>query len=178
MSVSVLFLIKAWLIGIIIAAPVGPIGILCIRKTLEFGFWGTFSVALGAAFADGIYGTIAAMGLSAISQFLLEKTMIIKIFGGVFLLLLAYKELRSSPFSRSVTAKNGASLQLTFEVFLLTLSNPITILAFIGVFASLTECPTNIIESASMVLGVILGSMTWWFILGYIITKITRRMAL
>lgn len=170
------YLIKSWMIGIAIAAPVGPIGMLCIRKTLELGFIGAVLVGLGAALADSVYGLVAALGLSAISHFLLAKAVMIKIIGGVFLLYLAYKEVKNLPRSKSTAIKSRASFALFAEVFFLTVTNPVTILSFIGIFASITGEPTSSIESSSMVLGIFLGSMTWWLILGGIITKIKHQL--
>ena len=89
------YFLKAWLIGISVAAPVGPIGMLCIRKTLEFGFMGAIAVGLAAALADSVYGLIAALSLTAILHFLLINIVIIKILDGIFLLYLAYIELKS-----------------------------------------------------------------------------------
>lgn len=170
------FFLKACFIGLAIAAPVGPIGMLCIRKTLEFGFLGTISVGLGAALADGAYGAIAALGLSAISQFLLAKMALIKIIGGLFLVLLAYKEFKSNPFIKSIATTNVASFKLVIEVFFLTLSNPMTILAFIGVFASLNATPTNNFEAINMILGIIVGSIFWWLVLGFAVIKIKHKL--
>jgi putative LysE/RhtB family amino acid efflux pump len=158
-------------LGVAVAAPVGPIGMLCIRKTLARGLAGAVSVGLGAALADSIYGIIAATGLTAISHFLLEKAITIKIFGGLFLLYLAYKEMRSELSLKTATTHSKDLRRLTLEVFLLTLSNPMTILSFIALFASMSSGPVTIAESLAMVLGVFLGSIAWWLILGCIILK-------
>lgn len=174
---SILFcLIKAWLIGVAIAAPVGPIGMLCIRKTLELGVKGALLVGLGAALADGCYGVIAALGLSAISHFLLQKVLVIKIIGGVFLLYLAHKEIKSTNSSTKGLLKNKTNLQLVSTIFFLTLTNPMTILSFIGIFASISGGPTTTMESLSMVLGIFLGSMSWWLILGGVVVKIKHKL--
>jgi putative LysE/RhtB family amino acid efflux pump len=171
-----LYLIKAWMIGIAVAAPVGPIGMLCIRKTLELGFKGAILVGLGAALADSCYGLIAALGLSGLSHFLLEKVVIIKIIGGLFLFYLAYKEIKSITPSVSKLVKSKSSIKIVIEIFFLTLTNPMTILSFIGIFASISGGAITSIESLSMVLGVFLGSMTWWVILGSIIVKIKHKL--
>lgn len=171
------FLIKSWMIGIAIAAPVGPIGMLCIRKTLELGFVGAVAVGLGAATADIIYGIIAATGLTAVSHFLLEKVVFIKILGGAFLLYLAYKEIKSKPSTTETNiGKNKKLYQLTSKVFFLTLTNPMTILSFIGIFASMSGDIITTSESVAMVIGLFLGSMTWWLILGSIVIKIKHRL--
>ncbi len=175
MSILLCF-IKAWMIGIAIAAPVGPIGMLCIRKTLELGLIGALAVGLGAAIADSIYGVIAVTGLTALSHFLLEKTVAIKIVGGLFLGYLAYKEMKSETSPKIASAKSHSVSRLIVEIFFLTLTNPMTILSFIGIFASIGGGPTGIIESLAMVLGIFLGSMTWWLILGGVILKIKHKL--
>ncbi len=170
-------LLKTWLIGIAIAAPIGPIGMLCIRKTLEFGLRGTIAVGFGAALVDGLYSIIASTGLSAISCFLLKKIIYIKIMGGFFLLYLAFNELRILSISSQTIKNNTRELvKLTGEVFLLTLTNPMTILSFISLFASIIDNKINIVDSRWLVLGIFLGSMTWWLILGLFICKVKHKL--
>lgn len=170
-------LLKAWIIGIAIAAPVGPIGMLCIRKTLELGVKGALAVGFGAALADGTYGLIAATGLDLFSDFLLERATLIRIFGGIFLLYLAYTEI-TSPLSQD--PEQAGQIQqlgkLSSKVFILTLSNPMTILTFVGIFAILGGASITLTQSFVMVLGIFLGSMTWWLILASFILKIKHKL--
>lgn len=171
-----LYFLKAWTIGIAIAAPVGPIGMLCIKKALEIGLKGALLVGLGAALADGTYGIIAGVGLSAVSHTLLHNTHIIKFVGGVLLLYLAYKEARSVGSGNVVRIKDKYWFMQVGEVFLLTIANPMTILSFIGIFASISNGPASISETIIMVIGIFIGSMTWWCILGYVIVKIKHKL--
>ena len=164
------------MVGVAIAAPVGPIGMLCIRKTLELGFLGTIAVGLGAALADSIFGFIAGLGLTAISHFLLEKVAVIKIIGGIFLFYLAYKEVRSEPISSKISIQHKTLSKVAVEIFLLTLTNPMTILCFIGIFSTIGGGGNSIVELSTIVLGVFLGSMTWWLVLGFIIVKIKHKL--
>jgi putative LysE/RhtB family amino acid efflux pump len=175
---SILFyLLKSWLIGITIAAPVGPIGMICIRKTLELGLLGAVSVGLGAAIADSVYGIIAATGFTAVSRFLLNKVDLVRGLGGAFLLYLAYKEIRNPPGEAPKGfSKNKHFERLTSEVFFLTLTNPMIILSFIGIFASIDGGNATILESLVMVLGIFLGSMTWWIVLGTSILKLKHKL--
>ena len=166
-----LYVLKAWMIGIAIAAPVGPIGMLCIRKTLEIGLMGAMSVGLGAALADSLYGFIAGAGLTVISSFLIQEVFYIKTIGGVFLIYLAYQELKSSANPQAVVPDKKGFLQLAFEVFLLTLTNPMTIFSFIGIFATIGGEDITLEKSAWMVMGIFLGSMSWWLILGTMVVK-------
>lgn len=174
---TLIHLMEAWMIGIAIAAPVGPIGMLCIRKTLEIGLVGAIAVGLGAALADSAYGLVAALGLTAVSHFLLAKAVYIKLIGGFFLLYLAYKELKVKPSPTGVTVGKSKNMsRLTGEVFFLTLTNPATILSFIGIFASIGGGATSTTEMFLLVLGIFLGSMTWWLFLGTLIVKIKHKL--
>ena len=170
------YLLKAWLIGIAIAAPVGPIGLLCIKKTLEHGIKGALLVGLGAAVADSAYGLIAALGLSAISHFMIASGTYLKLLGGVFLLYLAYRETKSSPAKEEAYVSGKSWMLLVGEVFFLTITNPLTILSFVGIFASIGTGSSSTLESVAMVVGIFLGSMTWWCILGVTITKIKHKL--
>jgi putative LysE/RhtB family amino acid efflux pump len=172
-----LSLIQAIVIGFAIAAPVGPIGMLCIRKTLERGMLGTVAVGIGAALADSLYGIIAATGLGTISHFLLGHSNIIKFIGGAFLIYLAYREISVAPVSKDLTIKSNKDLlPLIWEVFFLTLTNPMTILSFVGIFASIGGGSDSISNSFAIVLGIFIGSMLWWLILGWAITKIKHKL--
>jgi putative LysE/RhtB family amino acid efflux pump len=173
---TMIYLMEAWIIGIAIAAPVGPIGMLCIRKTLETGLVGALAVGLGAALADSVYGLIAATGLTAVSHFLLAKAVYIKLIGGAFLLYLAYTEIVVKPSSSPAKVGNKKTGRLVTEVFFLTLTNPATILSFIGIFASIGGGATTGTQMAIMVIGIFLGSMTWWLILGTLIISIKHKL--
>lgn len=179
---SILFCFtKAWLIGFAIAAPIGPIGMLCIKKTLEFGFAGTIGVAIGASCADSIYGTIAALGLSSISNFLINQILWIKIIGGILLLYLAYYELKKNCIilnnNKNYTECNIVTRKLPITVFFLTLTNPMTILTFIGIFSSLTIKQLTFVESIMTIIGIFSGTMSWWLTLGCIIINLQKRIS-
>jgi putative LysE/RhtB family amino acid efflux pump len=171
-----LYLLKAWVIGIAVAAPVGPIGMLCIKKTLDLGIRGGLLVGLGAALADSTYGLIAALGLSAISHILLDKAHIIQLLGGLFLLYLAYKEAKSEMPNKGTHVTTKHAIKLVSKVFLLTITNPMTILSFIAIFASIGGETASAVESVAMVVGIFLGSMTWWCILGSVIVKLHHKL--
>lgn len=161
------FFLKGLLIGLSIAAPVGPIGVLCIRRTLAHGRMVGLVSGLGAATADGIYGLIAGFGLTVITNFLIGQHFWIQLIGGCFLCYLGIKILISkASFSQSETQKKnivGAFLSVLF----LTLTNPMTILSFIAIFAGLgiSSSGSSIISSVVLVLGVFCGSTLWWIIL-------------
>lgn len=162
-------LLQGTTIGFCIAAPVGPIGLLCIRRSMTEGRVAGFVSGLGAAAADGMYGILAVSGLSAVTHLLLTHRNWIQTAGGIFLLYLGGSILLSKPPSRkdSTTAVR-ISLPAAFtSTFLLTLSNPATILSFIGIFAGLGLGTTSngVHASSLLVAGVVLGSTAWWLLL-------------
>ena len=127
--------LKGIILGFSIAAPVGPIGILCIRKTLQFGrFSGLFS-GLGAAVADTIFAVIAAFGLTLISDALLAGQFWLRLVGGAFLLYLGWKTFFTKVLDKSQKISHTNLLHDFISTFFLTITNPMTILAFIAIFA-------------------------------------------
>ncbi|MBP6332702.1 MAG: LysE family transporter [Aminivibrio sp.] len=160
---EVLLFFRGAVLGFSIAAPVGPIGILCIRRTLEGGFLPGFLSGLGAAAADGLYGLAAALGLAALSSFLLEWNGPLRTGGGLFLVFLGLRALldRSSPSPEKKTAGTPGIYGNFFSTFLLTLTNPMTILSFSAIFTSLGP----VVSPRILVAGVFSGSAFWWLIL-------------
>lgn len=159
--------IRGLIIGFSIAAPVGPIGVLCIRRTLADGRTSGFLSGLGAATADALYGCVAGFGLTVISGFLVDQCFWIQLIGGIFLLALGIKTLRSVPAERAAAA-SGTGLAASYaSTLLLTLTNPMTILSFAGIFAALGVADTggDFSAAALLVLGVFVGSAAWWLLL-------------
>ncbi len=159
--------LRGFIIGFSIAAPVGPIGVLCIRRTLAEGRLRGFLSGLGAASADAFYGAIAAFGLTAISGTLLSFQLWIKLLGGLFLLYLGIQTLRARPAQQTATIQPGGLFRAYISTVFLTLTNPATILSFAAVFAGLGLAQTSggFTSAGQVVLGVFLGSSAWWLTL-------------
>src|SRR5580700_9777571 len=168
--------LKGLMIGLAIAAPVGPIGILCIQRSLHDGFKIGFMTGMGAALADGTYGLIAGFGLTAISSLLITHQFWIRIFGGLFLLYLGVKLSLTKPKDRSTGSFDKSPWHALATTYLLTLTNPATILSFIAVFAGLGLGTTNpsISDAVILVLGITLGSALWWLTLSFGIAYMLR----
>lgn len=162
-----LFLIQGIALGFSIAAPVGPIGVLCIRRTLANGMGTGFISGLGAATADAIYGCIAVLGISAVSAFLLDHQSYLRLVGGVFLLYLGYTTFKSMPAEAAANASGEGLLGAYISTVFLTITNPMTIMSFAAIFAGLGVGTRgeNYISSFSLVIGVFIGSMLWWLLL-------------
>lgn len=159
--------LKGLIIGFAIAAPVGPIGILCIQRSLHDGFKIGLMTGLGAALADGTYGLIAGFGLTSLSSLLVTHQFWIRIIGGLFLLYLGTKLFFTKPREKSAGNSDKSSWHALGTTYLLTLTNPATILSFVAIFAGLglgTMNP-NHVDAVIMVSGITIGSAIWWFIL-------------
>jgi threonine/homoserine/homoserine lactone efflux protein len=158
--------LRGFVLGFTIAAVVGPIGLLVIRRTLaEGGRYGLAS-GLGVATADATYGAIAAFGLSAITDVLVNARQVLGLVGGVFLLWLAWQTVRSTPTeAATVTTTRRGYLGAYLSILGLTLANPMTILSFGALFAGLGVTSSATGDAALVVLGVLLGSTTWWIVL-------------
>lgn len=169
--------IKGIILGFSVAAPVGPIGILCIRRTLEYGRLSGFVSGLGAAFADMIYAIIAAFGLTYISNVLTDWQDWLQLAGGLFLLYLGWKTFFAKPRSNLNEPIHKSLLNDFLSIFFLTVTNPMTIFAFLGVFAALglTTANGNYLHALLLVLGVFLGSATWWLLLSEGVTLLEKK---
>jgi threonine/homoserine/homoserine lactone efflux protein len=165
------------LIGFAIAAPVGPIGLLCIQRTLAHGRLTGLATGLGAATADALYGTVAAFGLTAISTFLVEQRFGLGLIGGAFLCYLGIRTLLTPPAQQAAAGGAVQRWAAYGSTFLLTLTNPMTIFSFMAVFAGmgLAAVPGDYGRAAGLVLGVFAGSAAWWLLLSGGITLLRGR---
>jgi threonine/homoserine/homoserine lactone efflux protein len=168
-----------WIIGVSIAAPVGPIGVLCIRRTLAEGRAIGLAVGLGAATADAAYGAVAGFGLTAVSSLLVRQQAVLRLVGGLFLCYLGVRTFVARPADRAARA-GGAGLVGAFTAtFGLTLTNPATILSFVAVFAGLGIAGAGSWREASvLVAGVFLGSALWWLLLSGGVSALRSRLDL
>ncbi len=160
-------LLQGIVVGFSIAAPVGPIGVLCIRRTLSGGHRVGFVTGLGAETADAAYGCIAGFGLTAVSSFLICHRSWIGVIGGILMCYLGASTFMSRPSELSTELKAPGLVRAYFSGLFLTLTNPTTILSFAAVFAGcgLGASP-DYGAAIKLVLGVFLGSALWWLILG------------
>ena len=161
------FLLRGLVIGFSIAAPVGPIGVLCIRRTLAEGRASGLVSGLGAATADAIYGCIAGFGLTFISSILVSQQVWLRLIGGVFLCYLGLKTFLARPAEEAASAEGRGLIGAYVSTFFLTLTNPMTILSFAVIFAGLGlgSASGNYISAGLLVSGVFIGSALWWLML-------------
>lgn len=161
------FFVRGLLIGLSIAAVVGPMSILCIHRTLNFGQRYGLISGLGIASADAVYGSIAAFGVTVIATFLVSQQIWIRLIGGLFLVYLGIKTILTRPAERAATAQANSFFGAYASTLLLTLTNPLTILSFAAIFAGIGVggVSRSYLSAAIVVLGVFAGSTLWWCIL-------------
>lgn len=161
---------RGFLIGLSIAAAVGPISLLCIRKMLADGRLAGFVCGMGAATADGLYGCVAAFGLTWIGELLVEQQVWLRLIGGLFLVYLGARTFldRSVEASESTVTPDSAGLAKSYaSTFVLTVANPMTILSFAAIFAGLGlgETGGGYALASILVSAVFAGSASWWLVL-------------
>jgi threonine/homoserine/homoserine lactone efflux protein len=169
------FLPRGLLLGFTIAATVGPISLLTIRRTLAHGRIYGLASGLGVALADSTYAAIAAFGLTAITSVLVGARMLLGLVGGAFLVLLAIRTMTSRPSEVAVVAERPGLVAAFGSIFGLTMTNPMTILSFAGLFAALGLTGTGGADAALLVTGVFLGSASWWVILTAVVARLRSR---
>jgi threonine/homoserine/homoserine lactone efflux protein len=177
---DVWLLLKGAIIGFAVAAPVGPIGMLCIRTTLERGRVAGFAAGVGAAVADAIYGTIGVLGVTAISGIIEAQRQWLELGGGIFVILFGIHLGLTRPNYQN-NDEIPVSLFADFlKTLVLTLANPSTILTFMAIFAGVPGAGASELNHVPViVLGVLLGSAAWWLFLsqgvGFIRHRISER---
>jgi threonine/homoserine/homoserine lactone efflux protein len=173
---------KGVLLGLSIAAPVGPIGLLTIRRSIDAGFRMGFATGLGAATADTIYGAVAAFGLTAIMAVLTDHADVIRLGGGAFLLVIGIRSLPGAlrsvwPGAAAPDSRTESALAAYVQTVGLTLTNPMTILAFVAMFAGAgISGGSNLLAALTLVAGVAVGSALWWLILAGSLAHVRHRL--
>jgi len=174
---SALLFSKGALLGLALAAPLGPIGALCINRALNRGFFAGVAGGLGTAVADAAYAALAAFGFVAFAATLAYIERPVAIVGGLFLLWLGYRFLTSAAAEPHESASRGDLHRIVSTTFLLTISNPATILTAAALFAGLGLAGSLDRASATaLVAGVFVGSMVWWIILSAGVSAARRKL--
>lgn len=183
------FAVRGFVLGLAIAAPVGPIGVLCIRRTFADGRLIGFVSGLGAAVADAFYGAIAAFGVSAIPLLLSGARLWIHLIGAVFIALLGIQIMFAKPAAAAPVGSGGAAMSAPrgrlsarlvsawITTLGLTLTNPTTILSFAALFAGigLASAHAPVAVAGVTVAGVFTGSACWWLILSWAVSLARTR---
>jgi threonine/homoserine/homoserine lactone efflux protein len=169
------FFLRGIIIGFVIAVPVGPVGVLCIHRTLTEGKIHGLISGLGAATADAFYGSVAALGLTFISSFLIEQRFWFRIIGAVVLCGLGIRTIFSKT-TKKPSPVNSQSLAANYgSTFFLTLLNPLTLLAFAAIFTGLGVTRSNHGFAGLLIAGVFFGSCVWWILLSGVVAHFRQK---
>ncbi len=173
---------KGFIVGLMVSIPLGPIGVLCVQRTLNKGRRSGFISGLGAAFADTVFSFIAGFGVTFIIKFIKEQHLYFQIIGGIIIIFLGIHIFYTNPVRQlRMQRMNRENLfQDFFSVFLLTITNPMAILFFVAMFAgiNIAEEPLGFFDMSSLVLGVLSGASGWWFLLTAFVNFLRHRFRL
>jgi threonine/homoserine/homoserine lactone efflux protein len=177
-----LILPVGFIIGILVAAPVGPVNVLCIQRAIERGFWGGIAAGLGAMFGDGLIALCAALGVGQISGAVEYHRMTIQVLGGLVLIAFAVQLYRTRPRIIVPMGEGQAETLRDFvwdipQTFLLTITNPGAVLGLFAIFGGVSSFVEvdGYIESLAIVAAVMSGSLAWWVGLSHLIGRFRHR---
>lgn len=174
-------IVKGFIVGVVVSAPLGPVGVLCIQRTLNKGRWYGFVTGLGAALSDIIYALITGYGMNFVAEFIENpQTMYyFQLIGSIMLFGFGVYTFRSNPAAsiRPISANKGSLVRNFVTAFFVTLSNPFIILLFIGLFARFSFVfPDEFAYEQSLgYLAIVAGALTWWFMITYLVDKLRAR---
>lgn len=170
---------KGLLVGIVASAPMGPVGVLCIQRTLNKGRWYGFVTGCGAALSDIIYALLTGLGMSFLFDYLSQNVFYLQLFGSALLFFFGLYLFRSNPLHalHPPSGKKGTYLHNFVTAFLVTLSNPLIIFLFIGLFArfSFVEPGELVSETLTGYLSIVAGALLWWFCITWFVDKVRNR---
>ncbi len=175
-SEFLMLLLKSIILGFSISAPVGPIGLLCIQRTLSQGKSAGFLTGFGAVTANIVYASIAVLGFSAVSSLLIQYELLLKIIGTTFLLYLGVKTFLKNVPNQAAQLAGESKLMMFFSTFFLMITNPVTILNFTAMFAGLGFGESQMTLHIAMLLisGVFIGATCWWMFLSLVVSLLTK----
>lgn len=171
--------IKGIIIGVVVSAPLGPVGVLCIQRTLNKGRWYGFVTGIGAAFSDLCYAVLTGFGMSFIFDYIDKNMFYLQLFGSIMLLLFGIYTYRSNPNDvvHPSSGKQGTYIHNMVTAFFITLSNPLIIFLLIGLFARFAFMQPQILLFEIIIgyASIFIGALTWWFGLTYFVSKVRSR---
>ncbi len=169
-------LVKGLVIGVVVSAPLGPVGVLCIQRTLNKGRWFGFVTGLGAALSDICYAFLTGYGMSFMDEFIMKHQVLLQILGSIMLFVFGVYTFRSNPVKelRPVSFKRGTYLHNFITAFFVTFSNPLIIFLFIGLFARFSFVMPGSPLGFQLVgyLAIIMGAVLWWLSTTYFVNKV------
>lgn len=170
---------KGFIIGVIVSAPLGPVGVLCIQRTLNKGRWYGFVTGVGASLSDICYALLTGYGMSFVFDYVNKNIFYLQLLGSIMLLAFGIYTFRSNPVRsiRPTSTNKGTYLHNFITAFFVTLSNPLIIFLFIGLFARFGFVGEGVLlfEAVTGYVAIAVGALTWWFSITYFVNKVRRQ---
>ena len=170
---------KGFAIGVIVSAPLGPVGVLCIQRTLNKGRWYGFVRGLGASLSDLLYALLTGYGMSFVFDYINKNIFYLQLLGSIMLLLFGVYTFRSNPVQsiRPASVKKGSYFHNFITAFFVTLSNPLIIFLYIGLFARFAFVQPGVLvfEEITGYVAIVAGAIIWWFTLTYFVNKVRTK---
>lgn len=167
---------KGLIIGVVVSAPLGPVGVLCIQRTLNKGRWYGFITGLGASLSDIAYALLTGYGMSFVFDYVEKNIFYLQLLGSIMLLAFGIYTFRSNPVQsiRPVSGNKGTYFHNFITAFAVTLSNPLIIFLFIGLFARFAFVSEGVLvfEAVTGYIAIALGALAWWFGVTYFVNKV------
>ncbi len=171
---------KGFIIGVVVSAPMGPVGVLCVQRTLNRGRWYGFVTGLGATLSDMIYALLTGYGMSFVTDYIDKNVFILQLLGSIMLLAFGFYTFRTNPVS-SIHPTNpnkpkGTYLHNFITAFVVCFSNPLIIFLFIGLFARFAVVQQGVVlfEAVTSYVAIAIGAIAWWFLITYVINKVRK----
>jgi threonine/homoserine/homoserine lactone efflux protein len=182
MEMALALVIKGILMGLLVSVPPGPVGVMCIKRTMTRGVKSGVVSGIGAASADTLYALIAGLGLSYVINFIQKEQFWIQLVGSIIIMIIAIKLFYTNPAVefRNSRTRRSKPMEEFISIFLVTLSNPMVVFIFIAMFAGFNMLGenTNPLIALFLVAGVFSGAMLWWFVLSIIVDRFRNRIRL
>lgn len=173
-------LFKGIIVGVVVSAPMGPVGVLCIQRTLNKGRWYGFITGLGASLSDIFYALLTGYGMSFILDYINKNIFILQLLGSIMLLAFGFYTFRSNPVAairpQRQGRQKGSYLHNFITAFVVCFSNPLIIFVFIGLFARFAFIQQGVLlfEAVTAYLGIVIGAILWWFGITYFVNKVRK----
>lgn len=171
---------KGFIIGVVVSAPMGPVGVLCVQRTLNKGRWYGFVTGLGASLSDICYALLTGYGMSFVMDYINKNEFILQMLGSLMLLAFGYYTFRTNPVSAihpvNQNRPKGSYLHNFITAFVVCFSNPLIIFLFIGLFARFAVVQQGVVlfEAVTSYVAIAIGALAWWFLITYVINKIRK----
>jgi threonine/homoserine/homoserine lactone efflux protein len=173
-------LIKGIVVGVAVSAPMGPVGVLCIQRTLNKGRWYGFVTGLGASLSDICYALLTGYGMSFVLDYINKNVFILQLLGSIMLLAFGYYTFRSNPVAAIRPQKQGnqkgSYLHNFITAFVVCFSNPLIIFVFIGLFARFAFVQHGVVlfEAVTSYVAIVIGALIWWFFITYFVNRVRK----